>query len=81
MKGKPMKKKGFTFIEVMIGLAIIFILMLLAGTAMKGGLGETSFGVNGLVEARCINGFKHTVGQNGFPTQTIGENGGGIPCQ
>lgn len=73
--------KGLTLIEIMIIIAIIgigiSILLPVFNPEMRK---NTSFGHNGLVEHRCINGYKHTVGPQGFVQQTIGENGGGVRC-
>lgn len=39
-----------------------------------------TFGINGMTETRCINGFKFIVGERGHVQQMLNENGGGVKC-
>lgn len=76
-----MKAKGFTLIELLICIAIGGILLsimipFLSGTSST----STSWGINGFTETRCINGYTFVVGSRGHLQQTIGANGGGVPC-
>lgn len=58
--------RGYTLIELMI--AVIFIAAI--GSIILSVVrteGKVSWGLNGIVETRCINGFAHLVGQDGRP--------------
>lgn len=75
-----MKQKGFTLIELMV---VIVVLMILALTVL--GFTSTptstiSFGINGLTEVRCIEGYKFVVGENGQARQILDEFGKGARC-
>jgi len=65
--------------ELLIVLFILGILGSIGYQWLKGDQ-QVSWGVNGRVETRCINGFVHSVGQRGYTQQTIDENGRGIKC-
>lgn len=39
-----------------------------------------SFGVNGLIENRCIEGYKFVLDSNGTPRQILDELGKGVRC-
>jgi prepilin-type N-terminal cleavage/methylation domain-containing protein len=78
-----MKQKGFTLIELMITVAIVLIVVMVAlGYAAGPTKGKTvSFGVNGLTESRCIEGYKFVVGERGQARQLIDDAGKGVRCQ
>jgi hypothetical protein len=40
-----------------------------------------SFGVNGLTEMRCIDGYKFIIGAQGQTRQVMDEFGKGVKCQ
>jgi hypothetical protein len=42
---------------------------------------NVSFGINGMVEQRCINGYLSVISQDGSARQVINENGGGVSCK
>lgn len=41
---------------------------------------DYTVGVNGIVETRCIGGYKFTIGDRGYARQILDANGKGIPC-
>lgn len=84
--------RGFTLIELMITVAIIgivlaFVLPFLAAMAadrQAGGSANASnlsWGVNGFIETRCINGYLFTVSPNAGARQVLDEFGKGARCQ
>ena len=77
-----MKQQGFTLIEMMIVVTIVGIVAALAFPAMfsLSSPSSISFGVTGMVEERCIGGYKFVIGQEGRPAQIINELGKGVPC-
>ena len=79
---KPEKnEKGFTSIEVMIVIAIILILVRVGYNGVQGlnSGNAVSSGLGGIVEERCIGGYKHTV-SNGQARQIMDEYGKGVKC-
>lgn len=78
-----MKYRGVTLIEVLVGLVFISVIFLIALPIMMGGPvsnGSVSFGVNGMTESRCIDGYKFVVDQNGSARQILDEYGKGAKC-
>lgn len=78
-----MKQKGFTLIELMIG--VVFVLTI--GMAVFGAVNGTSqgntisWGVNGMTEMRCIDGYRFVIGQHGQARQVLDEFGKGSRCE
>lgn len=77
-----MKQRGFTLIEMMV--VVIFILtlgMMIIGVVNGSTQGNTvSWGVNGMTEMRCIDGYKFIVGEQGHVRQVMDEFGKGVKC-
>ena len=75
-----MKQRGFTLIELMFVIIMLCILVVI----MLGGAGlstqNISYGVNGVMETRCVDGYKVLVGQSGHPIQMLDHHGNGIAC-
>jgi prepilin-type N-terminal cleavage/methylation domain-containing protein len=79
-----MKQRGFTLIEIMIAFVIgLTVLMIFAGAV--GGIAingnNISYGINGMTESRCIEGYKFIVGQEGQARQILDEFGKGVRCE
>ena len=72
--------RGFTLIEMLIGVAIIMVLISVGMGVIGGTNGNVSFGVNGMTESRCIDGYKFIVDQNGSARQILDEYGKGAKC-
>ena len=70
---------GFTLIEVAIVVVMIAIMTLIAFPVSKNS-SSTSFGINGITETRCIEGYKFVVGHDGGARQMLDEQGKGVRC-
>lgn len=77
-----MKQHGFTIIEMMIVVAIVAIVgMIVIGGITGTNSGNTvSWGVNGMTEMRCINGYTFIVSHNGQARQVLDEFGKAAKC-
>jgi prepilin-type N-terminal cleavage/methylation domain-containing protein len=77
-----MKQRGFTLIELMI----VIVMVMIAGMVVLGAINGTtpgnslSFGVNGMTEMRCIDGYKFVIGEHGQARQVMDEFGKGVKC-
>jgi type II secretory pathway pseudopilin PulG len=78
-----MKQRGFTLIET--GVAIIFgltIIMFVVGVVNSvNGNSNISYGVNGMTESRCIEGYKFILDTKGTTRQILDEFGKGVRCE
>lgn len=77
--------KGFTLIEIMIIIAIVFIFLAIVGGAIssdntKSKKTTISYGVNGLTEVRCIDNYKFVLSSNGDTRQVMDSLGRGVKC-
>lgn len=82
-----MKNRGFTLIELMIGIAlvIIFVSVVASLVGTKKNSVDVSWGINGVVETRCIEGYKFVItdrGQYGGSgvTQVLDTERRPVPC-
>lgn len=80
--------KGFTLIELMIVIVMILIVGIIVAGAVNGhnAGNDVSFGYNGIVETRCIDGYKVLVSDGGRYggtrlEQLRDQDGKAIPCQ
>jgi len=74
---------GFTLFNVWFGVIFALIISTIAFniyTGVNAEAGSISFGINGLTESRCIDGYKFIVGQDGSARQIMDELGRGAKC-
>lgn len=78
-----MKQRGFTLIELMIGVVFVLtIVMMVVGAVTGTGQGNSiSWGINGMTEMRCIDGYKFVIGDKGQARQVMDEFGKGVRCE
>lgn len=76
-------QKGFTLIELMVVVVIglIALTMIANAVGFASGNSSISFGVNGMTESRCIDGYKFIVSQDGNARQILDEFGKGARCE
>jgi prepilin-type N-terminal cleavage/methylation domain-containing protein len=75
-------QRGFTLIELMVVVVIVMIVatMVMNGIGAMNGNSTISFGINGMTEVRCIDGYKFVVGDQGQARQILDEFGKGARC-
>ena len=78
-----MKQRGFTLIEMMVAIVFFLCIGMFVFNAINGfnNAGSISFGINGMTESRCIEGYKFIVGQEGQARQILDEFGKGVRCE
>ncbi len=78
-----MKQRGFTLIEMMVAVVIgLTVLLMIAGAVGGVSSGNNiSWGINGMTESRCIEGYKFVIGEHGQPRQILDEVGKGVRCE
>lgn len=78
-----MKQHGVTLIEMMVAVVFVAILYLIAFPVIFGTTNtnaNVSWGVNGMTESRCIEGYKFVLDQKGNARQILDEFGKGVRC-
>jgi prepilin-type N-terminal cleavage/methylation domain-containing protein len=77
-----MKQRGVTLIELMIVIAMVLIVGAIAATGFAGisSSSNLSVGVNGVMETRCIEGYKFIITQDNT-RQILDEFGKGVKCE
>ena len=81
-----MKHHGFTLIEMMVIIAVLLIFLLLAAPVLFSERKDTtnpsniSFGFNGTIESRCVEGYKFLVDNKSGARQILDEFGKGVRC-
>ena len=74
--------RNLTFVEWMIIVAIFLIVTVFAANGYYGlNNPNISIGIGGMVETRCIEGYKFVIGQDGRMTQILDSFGKGVPCR
>jgi hypothetical protein len=77
-----MKQSGVTLIELIVGAVFVAVLFLIAAPIIfSGPTNNVSWGVNGMTESRCIEGYRFVIGERGQPRQIIDEFGKGVRCE
>lgn len=78
-----LKQKGFTLIELMVVIVMILVIgMIMIGAVIGSSQGNSiSWGINGMTEMRCIDGYKFVIGKHGQARQVMDEFGQGVKCQ
>ena len=78
-----MKQRGFTLIEMMIVIVMAMIVLSIVAGAIGASNGNSniSYGINGMTESRCIEGYKFIMGTEGNPRQILDEFGKGVRCE
>lgn len=78
-----MKQRGFTLVEflfVVVGV-MLFVTMVANVAGFMSGKSTVSFGINGMTEMRCIDGYRFVIGEHGQARQVLDEFGKGAKCQ
>lgn len=78
-----MKQRGFTLIELMVVIVIgLIALTMIANVAgFASGNSTVSYGINGMTESRCIEGYKFILDTKGNTRQILDEFGKGVRCE
>lgn len=78
-----MKQKGFTLLELMIAIVFLmcFVMIIVGAGVATNGNSNISIGINGMMETRCVEGYKFVIDQDGRTRQILDEFGKGVRCQ
>jgi prepilin-type N-terminal cleavage/methylation domain-containing protein len=77
-------KRGFTLIELIIAvvaIGIVATLFINGAAALTNTSSSVSFGLNGMTEVRCIDGYRFVIGSEGNARQILDEFGKGAKCK
>ena len=75
-----MKQSGFTLFELLFVVVALTLIMTTIYAFSKQSESDVTFGINGFVENRCINGMQFIIDQRGRATQVMDEHGQGLKC-
>lgn len=77
-----MKQRGSTLIEAVVVICIVMILAAAAVPVFNGKMSTEgiTYGVHGVTESRCIEGYKFVIGSDGNARQILDEFGKGVRC-
>ena len=73
-------QKGFTLIELMVGIVILMAVAQMVIVFAGASNSNISIGINGVAESRCIEGYKFVINQDGNMKQILDEFGKGVRC-
>ncbi len=74
--------KRYTLIEILVGIIFVTVLIMIALPVLMGpGNSNLSIGINGLMESRCVEGYRFIVDQDGRSRQILDEFGKGVRCE
>jgi type II secretory pathway pseudopilin PulG len=73
-------KNGYTIIELMILIVIASIVVIIVASFVSTNKNSSTFGINGVTETRCIDGYKFVIGSDHQPRQIMDSFGKGVPC-
>ena len=74
------KANGFTLFELVFAILLLGVIATIVASAVSN-THETSWGLNGMTETRCIRGYEFVVGANGSTQQVLNAQGGGVQCK
>lgn len=77
------QSKGYTLIELLVVIIFVSMFGLILFNVIMGvnGSSNISFGVGGMIESRCVNGYQYTIDNMGNARQVLSELGKGVKCQ
>lgn len=76
-----MKQRSFTLIEFLVAIVIfmIFVMVIIGAGVGANGNSNITVGINGMMETRCIEGYKFIITQDST-RQILDEFGKGVRC-